>query len=169
MVISRTGGFFMDAQQSGELGRAARSVLANVATGLVRERIPMRPVAGRIPSTLNHPVGERIVSRPADLVPGGRGHGVHGMSRSSVALSNLRAFVILLVVAFHSFLAYLFVVWLQYILLGVALFAIAKAAIVFGATVMLSWVTAVALCRVPIGGRVVGADRRVLVRTLARE
>jgi len=61
------------------------------------------------------------------------------------------------------------VVWLQYILLGVALFAIAKAAIVFGATVMLSWVTAVALCRVPIGGRVVGADRRVLVRTLARE
>src|SRR5271166_4515943 len=46
---------------------------------------------GPLPSTLNHPVGERNVSRPADLVPGARGHWVHGMSRSSVALSNLRA------------------------------------------------------------------------------
>jgi surface polysaccharide O-acyltransferase-like enzyme len=64
---------------------------------------------------------------------------------------------------------YVFVIWLQYILLGVALLAIAKGAIVFSGAVMLSWVTAAALCRVPIGGRVVGADRRVLVRALARE
>jgi surface polysaccharide O-acyltransferase-like enzyme len=159
------------------------------------------------------------------------------MTKSSLALSNLRAVVILLVVAFHSVLAYLgsqpaspppfdappyhwkafpildeerwfgfdlwflwqllalnivtaglfwlaprsgellgrlyaygiylvhyvFVVWLQYLLLGVALFAIAKAAIVFTATVVLSWVTAAAVCRIPIGARVVGADRRVLV------
>jgi uncharacterized membrane protein YccF (DUF307 family) len=60
------------------------------------------------------------------------------MSKSSLALSNL--------------------------LLGVALFAVAKAAIVFTATVALSWVTAAAVCRIPIGARVVGADRRVLVR-----
>jgi glucans biosynthesis protein C len=59
---------------------------------------------------------------------------------------------------------YVYVIWLQYFLLGVALFAIAKAAIVFTATVILSWVTAAAVCRVPIGARVVGADRRVLVR-----
>jgi glucan biosynthesis protein C len=59
---------------------------------------------------------------------------------------------------------YVFVIWLQYILLGFALLAIAKAAIVFGATLILSWVTAAAVCRVPIGARVLGADRRVLVR-----
>jgi glucan biosynthesis protein C len=60
---------------------------------------------------------------------------------------------------------YVFVVWLQYLLLGVALLAIAKAAIVFIATVVLSWVTAAAVCRVPVGGRVVGGgDPRVFVR-----
>jgi hypothetical protein len=59
---------------------------------------------------------------------------------------------------------YVFVIWLQYLLLGVALFAVAKAAIVFTATVILSWLTAAAVCRVPLGARVVGADRRVLVR-----
>jgi surface polysaccharide O-acyltransferase-like enzyme len=57
-----------------------------------------------------------------------------------------------------------FVIWLQYILLGFALFAIAKAAIVFGASLFLSWLTTVAVCRIPIGARVLGADRRVLVR-----
>jgi hypothetical protein len=59
---------------------------------------------------------------------------------------------------------YVFVIWLQYMLLGFALFAIAKAAIVFGATVILSWVTTAAVCRAPIGARVLGADRRVLIR-----
>jgi peptidoglycan/LPS O-acetylase OafA/YrhL len=54
---------------------------------------------------------------------------------------------------------YLFITWLQYILLGVALLAIAKAAIVFAGTLMLSWATSIAICRVPIGARLVGARR----------
>jgi glucans biosynthesis protein C len=36
-------------------------------------------------------------------------------------------------------LHYVFIVWLQYAVLGVALFAIGKAAIVFGGTLLLSW------------------------------
>jgi peptidoglycan/LPS O-acetylase OafA/YrhL len=40
-------------------------------------------------------------------------------------------------------LHYGFIVWLQYALLGVALFAIGKAAIVFGGTLLLSWAAAV--------------------------
>jgi hypothetical protein len=54
---------------------------------------------------------------------------------------------------------YLFITWLQYLLLGVALFAIGKAAIVFTGTLVLSWATTAAMCRVPIGGRLVGAQR----------
>jgi glucans biosynthesis protein C len=60
---------------------------------------------------------------------------------------------------------YLFITWLQYILLAVALFAIAKAAIVFAGTLILSWATTIAVCRVPIGARLVGANRRRLART----
>jgi hypothetical protein len=59
---------------------------------------------------------------------------------------------------------YVFVLWLQYILLGVALFAVAKAAIVFAATLLLSWATIVAVCRVPIGARLFRAERRVSAR-----
>ncbi len=59
---------------------------------------------------------------------------------------------------------YVFVIWLQYLLLGVALFAITKAAIVFGASVFLSWATTVAVCRIPIGARLLGTERRILVR-----
>jgi glucan biosynthesis protein C len=44
---------------------------------------------------------------------------------------------------------YDFVVWLQYALLGSALFAVVKGAIVFGATVVLSWITVVAVERIP--------------------
>ena len=40
---------------------------------------------------------------------------------------------------------YVFIVWLQYMLLGVALFAIGKAAIVFGGTLLMSWVATAAL------------------------
>jgi hypothetical protein len=57
-------------------------------------------------------------------------------------------------------LHYVFVVWLQYALLGVVLFAIAKAMIVFGGTLLLSWTIAVAMRLVPFGSRLVGADRR---------
>jgi len=40
-----------------------------------------------------------------------------------------------------------FAVWLQYALLGIGLFAIAKATIVFGATLIMSWSVAAALGR----------------------
>jgi glucans biosynthesis protein C len=54
---------------------------------------------------------------------------------------------------------YVFVVWLQYALLNAPLFAFAKAAIVFGATLVLSWIGAAALRRLPLrslkGGAVV--------------
>jgi hypothetical protein len=61
-------------------------------------------------------------------------------------------------------LHYVFVIWLQYLLLGVPMFAIAKAAIVFTGTFLLSWGGAAAVCRVPFGARVIGVDRRILVR-----
>jgi hypothetical protein len=54
---------------------------------------------------------------------------------------------------------YLFVVWLQYILLGLALFAIAKAGIVFGGALLLSWAATVAICRHPLGSRLIGEGR----------
>ena len=46
---------------------------------------------------------------------------------------------------------YVFVVWLQYVLLDVALFAVAKAAIVFGGTVIASWGAMIAMRRIPLG------------------
>lgn len=57
-------------------------------------------------------------------------------------------------------LHYLFVVWLQYALLGVALFAIAKALGVFGGTLLLAWVTVAALRSVPFGSRLIGSVQR---------
>ena len=56
----------------------------------------------------------------------------------------------------------MFVIWLQYLLLGVALFAVAKAAIVFAGTLILSWTTTAAVCRVSIGARLIGGKRREL-------
>ena len=51
---------------------------------------------------------------------------------------------------------YVFVVWLQYLLLGAALFAVGKAAVVFGATLLLSWATTAIMCRIPLGARIWG-------------
>jgi surface polysaccharide O-acyltransferase-like enzyme len=59
---------------------------------------------------------------------------------------------------------YVFVIWLQYFLLAAPLFAIVKAAIVFAGALMLSWGTAAAVCRLPIGARVMGGRRRELAR-----
>lgn len=59
---------------------------------------------------------------------------------------------------------YVFVVWMQYLLLGLALFAIGKAAIVFGVTLLLSWATTAIMYRVPLGARILGAERRLLAR-----
>jgi len=54
---------------------------------------------------------------------------------------------------------YVFVVWLQYALLSAPLFVLAKAAIVFGGTLILSWGASTALRRVPIGTTLLGAER----------
>jgi surface polysaccharide O-acyltransferase-like enzyme len=63
---------------------------------------------------------------------------------------------------------YVFVIWLQYMLLGVALFAVVKAAIVLAGALFLSWATTAAVCRIPIGARLMGRKRRELVRARAR-
>jgi glucans biosynthesis protein C len=52
---------------------------------------------------------------------------------------------------------YNFVVWLQYALLGTALFAMVKAAIVFGGTLVLSWIAVLAVQRIPFGAQLIGA------------
>src|ERR1700730_14034290 len=54
---------------------------------------------------------------------------------------------------------YVFVVWLQYALLGVALIAVAKGAIVFSGTLLLSWGTIAVIRRISPAGQVIGADR----------
>src|SRR6266404_3308354 len=59
---------------------------------------------------------------------------------------------------------YVFVIWLQYMLLHAPLFAVAKAAIVFTGTLTLSWAITAAICRVPIGARLMGRNRRELAR-----
>ena len=59
---------------------------------------------------------------------------------------------------------YVFVVWLQYMLLHAPLFAIAKAAIVFTGALTLSWAMSAAICRIPIGARLMGRNRRELAR-----
>jgi glucans biosynthesis protein C len=55
---------------------------------------------------------------------------------------------------------YVFVVWLQYALLNAPLFAFAKAAIVFGATLLLSWATSAAFRCLPLRG----LQRRAIVK-----
>ena len=57
---------------------------------------------------------------------------------------------------------YVFVVWLQYLLLGVVGSAIIKALAVFGGTLTLSYATIVAVRRVAAVVKLMGTDRRVL-------
>jgi glucan biosynthesis protein C len=57
---------------------------------------------------------------------------------------------------------YNFVVWLQYALLGTALFAMIKAAIVFGGTLVLSWIAVLAVQRIPFGAQLIGSPRRAV-------
>jgi glucan biosynthesis protein C len=59
---------------------------------------------------------------------------------------------------------YLFVVWLQYAFLPVALPAIVKAAAVFVGTLLLSWTTTAAIRRVPPVGVILGAGRRLTAK-----
>ena len=62
------------------------------------------------------------------------------------------------------FVHYVFVIWLQYMLLHAPVFAVAKAAIVFTGALTLSWAMSAAICRVPIGARLMGRNRRELAR-----
>jgi surface polysaccharide O-acyltransferase-like enzyme len=57
---------------------------------------------------------------------------------------------------------YNFVVWLQYALLGTALFVMVKAAIVFSGTLVLSWIAVLAVQRIPFGAQLIGAPRRAV-------
>jgi surface polysaccharide O-acyltransferase-like enzyme len=59
---------------------------------------------------------------------------------------------------------YVFVIWLQYALLPVPLFAVVKAAIVFSGTLVASWALTAAMRSVPFGSRLIGAERRVLAK-----
>jgi glucans biosynthesis protein C len=53
-------------------------------------------------------------------------------------------------------LHYVFVVWLQYALLGVALFAVAKGMLVFAGALLLAWASTAALRIIPFGSRLIG-------------
>lgn len=59
---------------------------------------------------------------------------------------------------------YVFVVWLQYALLGMAMPAVGKAAVVFTGTLLLSWAATAAIRSIPLGARLIGSDGRALVR-----
>ena len=62
---------------------------------------------------------------------------------------------------------YLFVVWLQFALLGLELPGIIKGVIVFASTLALSWSATAALCRVPAVANIIGGDRRPAVRPVS--
>jgi glucans biosynthesis protein C len=57
---------------------------------------------------------------------------------------------------------YNFVVWLQYALLGTVLFAMIKAAVVFGGTLVLSWIAVLGVQRIPFGALLIGVPRRAV-------
>jgi hypothetical protein len=81
------------------------------------------------------------------------------------AMLRSRALASLATNAFGIYLLhYVFVVWLQYALLGVALFAVEKALIVFGGSLLLAWSATIALRLVPLGSRLVGSAQLVLTK-----
>ena len=57
---------------------------------------------------------------------------------------------------------YNFLMWLQYVLLGSVLFAVIEAAVVFGGTLVLSWIAVLAVQRIPFGAQLIGAPRRAV-------
>ena len=61
-------------------------------------------------------------------------------------------------------LHYVFVVWLQYALLGVALFAVAKGMLVFAGALLLAWASTAALRFIPFGSRLIGESPPSRVR-----
>ncbi len=56
---------------------------------------------------------------------------------------------------------YFFLLWTQYFLLGVTMFALIKAVIVFSITLALSWTVSVAVCQISIGARLLRGERRI--------
>jgi len=67
--------------------------------------------------------------------------------------------------AFGMYLVhYVFIVWLQFALLGMELPGLVKGAIVFAGTLALSWSATAALRRVPAVANIIGADRRPAIR-----
>ncbi|MBV9755898.1 MAG: acyltransferase [Alphaproteobacteria bacterium] len=56
-------------------------------------------------------------------------------------------------------LHYPFVVWLQYALVGIALFAVLKAAIVLAAALLLASAASAGIASIPFGSRVIGVER----------
>ena len=60
---------------------------------------------------------------------------------------------------------YIFVVWLQYALLDLPIFAVAKAAIVFGGTLALAWATCSVTRLLPFGAQLIGAEPRRAAQT----
>jgi hypothetical protein len=62
--------------------------------------------------------------------------------------------------AFGMYLVhYVFVVWLQYALLGVGLAAFVKGSVVFDGTLLLSWGTIAAIWWIPPAAQVINAGR----------
>jgi hypothetical protein len=59
---------------------------------------------------------------------------------------------------------YVFVVWLQYAMLSMAMPAVIKAAVVFAGTLLLSWGTTAALRSIPLGSRLIGNHGRALAK-----
>jgi peptidoglycan/LPS O-acetylase OafA/YrhL len=64
---------------------------------------------------------------------------------------------------------YLFVVWLQYLLLGAPLVALAKGAIVFAATLVLSWSIVAGMRRIPIATTLATGRTPLLARARSRK
>jgi surface polysaccharide O-acyltransferase-like enzyme len=60
---------------------------------------------------------------------------------------------------------YVFVIWTQYALLGLALPAVVKGVIVFTVTLALSWTATAIMCRVPLGARLMRGKQRELARS----
>ena len=56
---------------------------------------------------------------------------------------------------------YVFSIWLQYALLGLAMVAVAKAMIVFAGTLLMSWASVAALRRIPAGAWINRSRRRL--------
>lgn len=56
---------------------------------------------------------------------------------------------------------YFFVLWAQYLLLGVALFALIKAIVVLCAALALSWLASVLVCQIPFGARILKGTGRL--------